>query len=240
MSKIRYTQDGDYDRSQDITVNVKRIGPIFSFTPNYFSEFFYAFGENGPSFPPINPSTDGVYADLSDNSRDVLLEGGDRGDVLIGGPANDTINGRPGNDRIVGGFGRDQVTGGDGSDTFVFLTVSDFSVGPLDQIVDYKAVSQGDRLDLTAIADFTYIGSSGFHADGTAELRAKQTGKGFTVFGDVDGDGLVDFKLKVLTGEPLLRFEEANAPHALTPEHAHTAYAPMREPLHAIDHLALA
>ena len=121
-------------------------------------------------------------------------------DVLIGGSFADGLSGYGGNDVITGKGGKDSLTGGDGADTFRFLHVSDSQVSAQDIIKDFR---QGeDRIDLSRIdADqdgtsgnqaFKFIGAKPFSGrDG--ELRFK----GGSVYGDVNGDRVADFAIKV-------------------------------------------
>lgn len=131
--------------------------------------------------------------------------GGAGNDRLYGDDGDDQIFGDDGDDRIESGAGSDTMTGGAGRDQFIFRS-SDFQVGgsaPTDTITDF---SQGDKISLNMIdanvrtaADeaFKFIGSQAFHKV-AGELRAQVVGRDTVVSGDVNGDGVADFHIKLL------------------------------------------
>jgi Ca2+-binding RTX toxin-like protein len=121
-------------------------------------------------------------------------------DVMIGGAFGDSFSGYAGNDLIIGRGGRDIVSGGAGDDTFRFGKVSDSAPDCRDTIKDFKRGE--DKIDLYRIdADqdgtagnqaFKFIGGKAFTGrDG--ELRFS----GGSVYGDVNGDKVADFAIKV-------------------------------------------
>lgn len=140
---------------------------------------------------------------LSGGTGDDLLRGDGGKDILKGGQGDDIVKGGTGADDLYGGVGRDTQTGGLGNDIFRFKTLAESRVGSgmFDKIKDF---SQADDLvhikKVDAIAggindSFTFIGTTGY--SGTAgELRYKQVGSITKVLGDVDGDGLSDFKIE--------------------------------------------
>ncbi len=81
------------------------------------------------------------------------LRGSDYADILYGNSGENRLRGQGGDDTIVGEGGNDRLEGGAGADTFVFL----FSDGS-DEIDDFDFLSDGDQLDVSAIA----VDSSGF------------------------------------------------------------------------------
>ncbi len=130
------------------------------------------------------------------------LQGGLGNDLLTGGLGNDNLQGGRGNDVVTGGLGRDVLRGGTGLDRFDFNALSESARGAnRDQIVDFNR-AQRDRIDLSTIdADtdgtagnqrFTFIGTDTFNGvDG--ELRCS----GRIVQGDVNGDRVADFEIRV-------------------------------------------
>lgn len=152
----------------------------------------YLFGEAG------NDRLDG-------GSSNDFLYGGSDNDTVIGGAGADTIYGQDGDDVITGGSGLDQLFGGAGSDRFVFTLVGDTGSTSVtaDRIGDFS-IGQGDRIDLSAMdaitggADdsFSFIGSTAF--TGVAgQLRAVVSGSSTIVSGDVNGDGVADFLIRI-------------------------------------------
>lgn len=154
---------------------------------------------------------------LAGNEQSNALYGLAGGDALAGYAGADTLIGGLGNDSMLGGFGRDRLsgaagddvleggahgdwlTGGAGADTFVFERPRESDPTLRDVISDF---AEGDRIDLEAIdarSDqagndaFRYIGAQAFH-DAPGELRYA----GGRVSGDVDGDGVADFVIRVL------------------------------------------
>ena len=119
---------------------------------------------------------------------------------LIGSFFNDQLWGDAGSNRMQGGGGADMMDGGGGADTFVYLSTADSTLAAPDLIVGFSSVA-GDKIDLSAIdadsttvADdmFNYIGAAAF--SGTAgELQFM----GGVVAGDVNGDAVADFAIKV-------------------------------------------
>ncbi|MFA9229647.1 MAG: M10 family metallopeptidase C-terminal domain-containing protein [Microgenomates group bacterium] len=138
--------------------------------------------------------------------------------LLQAGAGNDTVTGSAGADRIQGGAGADVLTGGGGADSFVFALASESRGSTWDRITDF---AQGtDLIDLAQIdanslvagdQDFAFIASAAFgHVAG--ELRAFAGAPGvLRIQGDLDGNGLADFELRLdlnagLTG-PLQAFD---------------------------------
>lgn len=146
-----------------------------------------------------------AYADTitgSDNHDDLRGQSGD--DVVNGMGGDDRLYGGLGDDIISGGAGQDRMTGGAGKDVFVFSSISDTAntEAHADRIDDYTNLI--DKIDLHAIDAkaggqddaFTWIGDRAFtgHA---GELQYYQSGGNTFVSGDVDGDGVGDFKIRI-------------------------------------------
>ncbi|MFM8750271.1 beta strand repeat-containing protein, partial [Rhabdaerophilum sp.] len=116
------------------------------------------------------------------------------------------IIGGIGNDTLIGGGGADALTGGAGNDTFQFIATSDSTINlGADLIADFQ---QGfDKIHLSIIdantltagdQAFAFIGNVAF-GNVAGQLRA-ETNAGITnVSGDVNGDGVADFQIR-LTG----------------------------------------
>ena len=137
---------------------------------------------------------------------------GNAGDnILDGGAGNDDLWGGDGNDILIGGKGSDVLAGGAGNDIFRFMP-GDFGTlasGGYDRITDF---GQGDRIDLSALESqvsgghLSFIGTQGFtgHA---GQIGYYDDGKDTFVSGDLDGDKVADFVIKV------------SGHHAMTSEH---------------------
>lgn len=159
---------------------------------------------------------------ITGNNAANRLEGGDGNDqlignggndILIGGAGDDLLMGGDGDDILIGGTGNDKLYGGAGADRFVFHYGDAGKTGTnTTRIADFS-VSQGDKIDL-----------SEFDANPAMDGRQALTfydvkpatpmdhsiwfvnnGSFAQLHGDVNGDGIVDFVIRVdnLDGRPL-------------------------------------
>lgn len=165
----------------------------------------------GPSGTDADPSA--LTAEIWSQGHDLTgSTGADRyvgsrfADVVRGLAGADVLSGGGGRDTLTGGAGADRLAGGASADTFVFNAVSE-TVG--DVIADFSR-SQGDRIRLSTIdaeagsgnQAFTFIGRSGFSSE-AGELRHQVGASTTAVSGDLDGDGVSDFRI-ALTGQVAL------------------------------------
>ncbi|WP_416357031.1 M10 family metallopeptidase C-terminal domain-containing protein [Aureimonas phyllosphaerae] len=136
------------------------------------------------------------------------LVGSSHDDFLTGSKDADRISGGAGADVIIGGAGADTLAGGAGADTFVYLSVSDSRPKAMDLILDFSA-AEGDRISLSAIDAnsrtagndaFTLVTAFDCHPD---QLLVEARGAEYLVSGDVNGDGVADFALRVVSSAPL-------------------------------------
>lgn len=133
------------------------------------------------------------------------IVGNDRDNKIWAGRGDDLVIGGGGDDLIIGQWGNDTLVGGSGNDTFDF---NDAKLMGSDLILDF---SRGDRIDLRGIdADVTQDGDQAFRFIGSqwlskaGDLGAYADPNGWTsVTGDVNGDGAVDFCIRV-AGTPNL------------------------------------
>lgn len=176
-----------------------------------------------PTIGAIRGTGNALANTIDGNNLNNILNGLGGNDILNGFQGNDRLNGGAGNDRMDGGLGNDVLYGGAGSDimngnfgndTYLF-TQADANLSATDRVRIVGA--ENDRIDLRqidAIAGdgnqaFTFIGGNAF--SGTAgELRFVQSGTWmdfsspfqpagllYEVAGDIDGDGLADFRIIV-------------------------------------------
>ncbi|HEY9346834.1 MAG TPA: proprotein convertase P-domain-containing protein, partial [Inquilinus sp.] len=135
------------------------------------------------------------------------LSGSQVGDALFGSAGANTLQGWWGDDVLVGSGGQDTLIGGVGADRFAYGSAWESPVGAgSDRIADFSH-AQGDRIDL-AVMDansgiagnqaFVYIGT-GLYTHHAGELRFAQSGGVTTIAGDINGDGVSDFHIR-LTG----------------------------------------
>ena len=144
----------------------------------------------------------------SGNSGANNLQGNAGANSLDGGSGVDTINGNDGDDFIIGGLGNDLLRGGTGADTFVVRQESIATpVLETDQIYDFDAQ---DRIDLSAIDANTRLdGNQAFrlvsaftkpdaaHDADVGQMTLTFAGGITTLRLDVNGDGKVDYQLKI-------------------------------------------
>jgi serralysin len=136
------------------------------------------------------------------------ITGNARNNDLFGRNGNDTIKGNAGHDIIEGGLGRDIVYGGPGNDRFVFTKTTESRVGASRDIIQQFGVG-ADRIDLSDIDARTTIGGNqAFSFIGAAAfsgVAGQLRGAAGLVQGDVNGDRIPDFEIKVIGGGALVR-----------------------------------
>jgi serralysin len=140
--------------------------------------------------------------------------GGTGDDKLSGNSAANRLEGGSGADRLGGGPGVDSLIGGSGGDVFVFSSLgdsqsyahrSDGKKKAPDMLADFQ--SGVDRIDLSGIdavwgtaanEAFIFVGAAAFSGQ-AGELRIVQGPDRVQVFADVDGNGIADFHLIVMS-----------------------------------------
>ncbi len=122
-------------------------------------------------------------------------------DTLAGLNGDDVLKGGMGADKITGGLGHDVLTGGGGADVFIYTSAAEAGTGNArDRITDFTAGV--DHINVHAfMAGGHFIGSGAFVAGDGPQLRFT-AGNGL-VQGDVTGDGVADFSIR-LDGGPLI------------------------------------
>ncbi len=148
----------------------------------------------------------GMGSDRLIGGRGADLLNGNKGvDRIIGGGGDDALNGGNGRDVLRGGAGQDTMTGGLGDDAFSFrsLAESGGTARQRDHIVDFT--HGDDHIVISLIdavttvpgnQDFDFIGTAQF--SGTpGELRYFKLSTVTVVLGDVNGDDVPDFSLRL-------------------------------------------
>ena len=167
------------------------------------------YGQDGGDALTGGAGVDRLFGDagvdfLNGGDGNDLLYGGVNGDVVSGEAGNDILYGGDGSDTLTGGAGVDLLYGGNGLDTFSFDDGdSGATLATADRILDFN-LAQNDRFNLVQIdaiaggADnaFTFIGTAAF--GGVAgQLRYQQVGGNTQLMGDVNGDGVADFIIRI-------------------------------------------
>jgi len=152
----------------------------------------------GDTYSSIENLAGSSYADR--------LTGDVKANVMDGGAGDDVLSGGAGNDRLIGGAGFDDLYGGAGSDRFVFRSAKELGTSKTatDTIFDFLQ-KEKDLIDVTAIdasltragdQAFTFIGAGRF-SNTPGELRYEKAKADTYVYGDINGDGKVDFVLHI-------------------------------------------
>ncbi|MBV9932373.1 MAG: calcium-binding protein [Alphaproteobacteria bacterium] len=132
-----------------------------------------------------------------------VLSGLDGADTLRGQAGNDTLDGGNGDDLLIGGAGADTLTGGAGADMFRIGYYESGTGAGADRITDFT--SGVDQIDLsgwdanTNVAGdqaFTFVGNAAFTST-AGELRTYFDGTNTWIQGDINGDGVADFEVKL-------------------------------------------
>jgi Ca2+-binding RTX toxin-like protein len=151
------------------------------------------------------------------NGLDNTITGNNRANTLRGLLGADTLNGGDGDDTLEGGRGADDYHGGVGKDTFKFSSIQDSNAGNgFDLIWDFQRgitttwmggrYIPGDKIDLSGIDaeqssidndTFAFIGEQSF--TGPGQVRVDPAGSFSVVQAEVNGDGVADFQLTVIT-----------------------------------------
>ncbi len=124
---------------------------------------------------------------------------------VIGSAYNDTLSGTQWANVITGGGGADTLSGRGGADTFVFTALTDSTVAASDTILDFE--HGVDKIDLSQIdAISTTAGEQSFQFIDT-NVFTRHAGElnymNGVVSGDVNGDGLADFRIVIGNKSPL-------------------------------------
>ncbi|MFE0756486.1 hypothetical protein ACFW16_21165 [Inquilinus sp. NPDC058860] len=147
-----------------------------------------------------------------DASADTLagienVSGSQGNDILVGNADANALRGWGGADVLNGVAGQDTLTGGTGADRFVLSSTAHSPVGGgADLITDFSH-AQADKIDLHLIdantgaggdQAFSFIGT-GAYTGAAGQLRYVVSGGVTTIGGDLNGDKVTDFQIK-LTG----------------------------------------
>jgi serralysin len=130
-----------------------------------------------------------------------VIDGRGGNDTLYGGAGKDDLYGGSGKDKLYGGSGSDYLWGGAGADTFVFTAISDSKAGASRDVIKDFSRAEDDYIDLRQIdADTTHHGNQAFDFIGSKAFSGEAGELRFSagiVSGDVNGDGIADFQIKV-------------------------------------------
>ncbi len=129
-----------------------------------------------------------------------ILNGNETDNGIAGVGGNDVIDGKAGNDVVDGGAGTDTLTGGTGADSFRFMAIEHSTVGAGRDVIADFSHAEGDKIDLHYIdANVNAVGDQAFTFAGAAfsGVAGQLRFAGGILAGDVNGDGIADFEVKV-------------------------------------------
>jgi Ca2+-binding RTX toxin-like protein len=215
---LRGDYDGAADDGADYALDLGNFGApaveVLALLSSHTNQFGGAIRPEGFDYDIIwGPATNGLDVNAAGLLADETVRFDGRptewGNFRIfSGASDDVLYGGGGADMIHGALGADTIDGSDGADTYVYRSIAESTAASRDTVT----LGDGDRIDLTyidAIAGtpgndgFTFVGAAAF--SGTAgELRAAQAGDGWIVEGDVDGDGVGDLMIAVISADPIV------------------------------------
>jgi hypothetical protein len=131
---------------------------------------------------------------------------------FFGGAGPDNFSAGDGDGLFFGGGGSDILDGGSGNNSYVYRDVADSTPGAPDFVRFFQPLISTNVVDLTFIdadstqdgnQDFTFIGDQAF-GNVPGQLRAFQVGgDAWRAEGDINGDGIVDFRIDFDTSTSL-------------------------------------
>ena len=123
------------------------------------------------------------------------INGSEFNDDITLGSAEGWAWGHVGDDRLTAGSGKNWLGGDVGADTFIFLSAAHSTAAKTDTIEDFSR-KDGDRIDVSKVADFDFIGKAKFSGGG-AELNYQVKGNETFLYGDTNGDKKADFVVRL-------------------------------------------
>ena len=165
------------------------------------------YGGNGHDVLNGGDGADRLYGGAGNDTMDGgnwhdALFGGAGNDVLRGGGGNDVLRGEAGADVLFGGAGRDVMFGGDDAarDVFIFRSPSDSRFGLSSDVV-HDFVSGTDKFDFRQMdGNVRVAGDQDLSYSRSAAANSVWTvrdGEDTIVRGDVNGDRVADFAIRV-------------------------------------------
>ena len=209
IAENKLTTIADYGGFDTIDLSTQTYDPIDINIIDLQRGFVY-FDKEGASWMSWTfDYTTGQFTDTIDRSAangfyNMIIMPGTRIEKVVGSDVGDRIIGTTGEQILSGGLGKDILTGNGGADDFTFASAGEAGIGKAcDTITDFQ--SGRDQIDLSAIIPdgvFDLIGKRAFHSV-AGELRAfmddrRGTARDATyVQGDVDGDAVADFQIRL-------------------------------------------
>jgi Ca2+-binding RTX toxin-like protein len=151
----------------------------------------------GDTYSSIENLTGSSYGDR--------LTGDAKANVIYGGGGDDVLLGGAGNDRLIGGLGFDVLWRRRQRSICLPIGQGTRNVEDGDRYDLRFLAADRDAIDVTAIdanlsragdQAFTFIGTAKF-SNAAGELRYEKTKANTYVYGDIDGNGKVDFILRI-------------------------------------------
>ncbi|MFK3772345.1 beta strand repeat-containing protein [Pseudomonas sp. NPDC089406] len=140
---------------------------------------------------------DGLVINLTGNAANNEIWGSNAGGTLNGGAGNDILRAGDAGNVLIGGLGADTLHGGAGADIFKFNALTEMGLGDKqDVIVGFGA---GDKIDLSALKGYSFIGQASDFTGLAKQLRFEADSDGnLTLFGTSNADNKADFSIKLV------------------------------------------
>jgi len=127
------------------------------------------------------------------------IDGMDGDDNLSGGAGHDNLFGNNGNDKLTGGAGRDTLDGGNGDDTMMGGAGRDLLYGGGGEDLYMGSATDLDGDMITDFGRDDEIQITGLKA--ASVVTQDRVNNEVTI--DIDGDGTIDARFELFTGENL-------------------------------------
>lgn len=136
---------------------------------------------------------------LTGNAANNEIRGSNGNNVLNGGLGNDVLYaGDGGTNVLIGGAGADILHGGSGKDTFTFKALSEMGLDATQDVI-HNFDQTMDKLDLSALKGYTFIGKANDFTGAAKQLRYEDDGKGNVIlYGTSNADNKADFSIKLV------------------------------------------
>jgi len=149
---------------------------------------------------------DGIlYVNQGEANVEVTETVGTEGVSVYGTANNDVLRGtNEGNDTFFGSEGADVYHLSGTEDTVNTIAYTDvaqtgLTSGTRDTIFGFQGagLAGGDKIDLSALGDFTFVGTASFSGNNNGQVRYLQANGNTTIEIDTNGDGAADMQIRV-------------------------------------------
>ncbi|MBF8728909.1 calcium-binding protein [Pseudomonas guariconensis] len=154
----------------------------------------------GANLENLDASQLGTFnINLTGNAANNEIRGSNGNNVLNGGLGNDVLYAGDGDTNVlIGGIGSDILYGGSGKDTFTFKALNEMGLNATQDMI-YNFDQGMDKLDLSALKGYTFLGKTGDFTGAAKQLRYEDDGQGNVIlYGTSNADNKADFSIKLV------------------------------------------